>query len=64
MLVNLKVTFLRFERLPPERGEDAVRPVVGGHVQPPEHLRGRDSFRVHAHLPVEPQGHWHTDEAA
>ena len=39
-------------RAPPERREDAVRPVVGGDVEPAEHLRGGDRLRVHPHLLV------------
>jgi len=34
----------------PERREDAVRPVVGGDVEPTKHLRRSDRFRVHPHL--------------
>lgn len=41
---------LCFERFPPQRGEDAICPVVGGHVQRAEHLRGGDGFGVHPHL--------------
>ena len=32
------------EGLAPERGEDAVRPVVGGHVEPAEHLARGDGL--------------------
>ena len=34
------VSLLHFQCLPPEGGEDAVCPVVGGHVKPPKHLAG------------------------
>ena len=43
---------LSLQRLAPERGEDAVRPVVGGHVQSAKHLWGRDGLWVHPHLAV------------
>jgi len=46
------VTFLGLEGASPERREDAVRPVVGGDVEPTEHLRRRDRLGVHAHLLV------------
>ena len=36
----------------PERGEDAVSPVVGGDVETPEHLRRGDGLGVHPHLAV------------
>lgn len=45
-------TLLCLERLPPQCGEYAVCPVVCGHVEPSEHLRGGDGLRVHAHLAV------------
>lgn len=43
---------LGLESLPPQSRKDAVGPVVGGDVQRAEHLRGRDGFGVHPHLPV------------
>ena len=46
------LAFLCAERASPQGGEDAVGPVVGGHVQPAEHLGGRDGLGVHAHLAV------------
>ena len=36
----------------PEGGEDAISPVVGGHVQATKHLWGSDGLGVHAHLLV------------
>jgi len=51
-LPNSVSNLLGFESFPPQGGEDAVRPVVGGDVQRAEHLRGRDGFGVHPHLPV------------
>jgi len=47
-----RATFLGLESSSPERREDAVRPVVGGDVEPAEHLRRGDRLRVHAHLLV------------
>ena len=35
----------RLQRFAPQRREDAVRPVVGRHVQPAEHLRARDRLQ-------------------
>ena len=52
MPFNVDTHLLGLERLPPERREDAVRPVVGGHVKSAEHLRRGDGFGVHAHLLV------------
>lgn len=46
------INLLGLESFPPQSGEDAVGPVVGGDVQRAEHLRGRDGFRIHPHLPV------------
>ena len=48
MLSNL----FGFEGLPPQRGEDAIGPVVGRYVQPAEHLRGSNGLGVHSHFPV------------
>ena len=45
-------TFLGLESSSPERREDAVCPVVGGDVEPAEHLRRGDRLRVHPHLLV------------
>ena len=38
------VGLLHLEGLPPERREDPVGPVVGGHVQPTKHLTGSDGL--------------------
>lgn len=46
------INLLGLESLPPQGRKDAVRPVVGGDVQRAEHLRRRDRFGVHPHLPV------------
>ena len=43
---------LGFVRASPERREDAVGPVVGGDVEPAEHLRRCDRLGVHPHLLV------------
>lgn len=52
MKFQLCLNLLGFESPPPQGGEDAVSPVVGGHVQRAEHLRGRDGLGVHPHLSV------------
>lgn len=36
--------YLHFQRFAPQRWKDAVRPVVGGHVQTPEHLSAGDGL--------------------
>lgn len=41
---------LGFVSSAPERGEDAISPVIGGHIQPSKHLRCSNSLGVHAHL--------------
>ena len=46
------VRLLPFHALPPECGEDAIAPVVGGNVQPPEHLSGSDRLWIQPHLLV------------
>ena len=49
---HLMQYLLGFVCASPESGEDAVCPIVGGHVETTEHLGGRDGFRVHPHLLV------------
>jgi len=63
-----RLTFLGLEGPSPERREDAVGPVVGGDVEPTEHLRRGDRLRVHAHLLVRMPAvghrlHQHVDDA-
>ena len=40
------VDLLHLEGLPPEGREDAVGPVVGGHVQPAKHLTRGDGLKM------------------
>lgn len=47
-----QLTLLCPECAPPQSGEDAICPVIGGHIQSPKHLRGCDCLWVHPHLPV------------
>jgi len=47
-----RTDLLGLVRASPERREDAVGPVVGGDVEPAEHLRRRDRLGVHPHLLV------------
>ena len=44
--------FLQLVRSPPEGGENAVCPVIGGHIKTTKHFRGSDGFRVHPPLLV------------
>ena len=46
--VMLVTTFL--ESSPPECAEYSIRPIIGRHVQSPEHLRSCYCFRIHSTL--------------
>lgn len=49
---NSVITFLCFERFPPQSRKYTVCPIICGNIQAPEHLRSCDRFWVHAHLSV------------
>lgn len=49
---NSSSTFLSPQRFPPKSRKYSICPVIGGHVEPPEHLWGRDRFGIHPHFPV------------
>lgn len=49
---NSSSTFLSPQRFPPKSRKYSICPVIGGHVEPPEHLCGRDRFGIHPHFPV------------
>lgn len=50
--MDLSINLFGSQSFPPQGGENAIRPVVGGHIQGAEHLRGCDGFRVHPQLPM------------
>lgn len=55
-------TFLCPQCFPPKCREDAISPVVCGHVKSSKHLRRCDSFGIHAHLSVRLTALWEEEE--